>query len=149
VQFKVVDGQLWVRSAASMLGYVNEESVGTDEWRPTGDLVEVVGERIEFRGRKSDVVNVGGVKVHPLPVEDRISAIPGIAVVRAFGRPNALSGSILAVEAVAEPGYDTEILDKAIRAACADLPPAARPRSIRFVPALKTTGNKMDRSVRT
>jgi acyl-CoA synthetase (AMP-forming)/AMP-acid ligase II len=149
VQFKVVDGQLWVRSAASMLGYFNEESVGTDEWRPTGDLVEVVGERIEFRGRKSDVVNVGGVKVHPLPVEDRISAIPGIAVVRAFGRPNALSGSILAVEAVAEPGYDTEILDKAIRAACADLPPAARPRSIRFVPALKTTGNKMDRSVRT
>lgn len=147
VQFKVVDGELWVRSAASMLGYFNEESTTTEEWRPTGDLVEVVGDRIMFRGRKTDVINVGGVKVHPLPVEDRISAIPGVALVRAYGRPNPLSGSIVAVEAVLEPGHDPEVAHTAIRTACSDLPPAARPRSIKFVPTLNTTGNKMNRGV--
>lgn len=147
VAFKIVDDELWVRSRASMLGYYNEESVTKEEWRATGDLVEVVGDRIEFRGRKTDVINVGGVKVHPIPVEDRISKVPGVALARAFGRPNALSGSIVAVEAVLEPGHDPESVDGAIRRACADLPPAARPRSIRFVETMHTTGNKMSRGV--
>jgi acyl-CoA synthetase (AMP-forming)/AMP-acid ligase II len=147
VQFKVVDGELWVLSAASMLGYFNEDPVTTGDWRPTGDLVEIVGDRIEFRGRKTDVINVGGVKVHPLPVEDRISRVPGVGLVRAYGRPNALSGSIVAVEAVLEPGHDPDVVDREIRDACADLPPAARPRSIKFVPTLNTTGNKMNRGV--
>ena len=93
------------------------------------------------------MINVGGVKVHPIPVEDRISQVPGVALARAFGRPNALSGSIVAVEAVLEPGHDPEAVDGAIRRACADLPPAARPRSIRFVETMHTTGNKMSRGV--
>jgi acyl-CoA synthetase (AMP-forming)/AMP-acid ligase II len=147
VDFKVIDGELWVRSKASMLGYFKDEPVLPDEWRPTGDLVEIVGDRVEFRGRKTDVINVGGVKVHPLPVEDRISNIPGVALVRAFGRPNPLSGSIVAVEAVLSPGTDQDAVDAEIRRACADLPPAARPRSIRFVETLNTTGNKMNRGV--
>lgn len=148
VEFKVVDGELWVRSRASMLGYYKEVPVDAEQWRPTGDLVEVVGDRIEFRGRKTDVINVGGVKVHPLPVEDRISAVPGVALARAFGRPNALTGSILAVEVVAEPGADEDAVATAIRAACADFPPAMRPRSIRFVETMDTTGNKMSRGAR-
>ena len=48
-----------------MLGYYGEEPVDADAWRPTGDLVEIVGDRIEFRGRVSEIINVGGVKVHP------------------------------------------------------------------------------------
>lgn len=147
VEFKVVDGELWVRSKASMLGYYGEESVDAESWRPTGDLVEVVGERVEFRGRKTDVINVGGVKVHPLPVEDRASRVPGVQLVRAFGRPNPLAGSIVAVEAVLEPDADADEVGRAIREACADLPPAARPRSIRFVETLSTTGNKVNRGV--
>lgn len=145
VVFRVVDGELYVRSRASMLGYFGHESVDAEDWRATGDLVEIVGDRIEFRGRKTDVINVGGVKVHPLPVEDRISRLAGIDLVRAFGRSNALTGQIVAVEAVLAAGHDAEQMQRNIRDACADLPPAARPRSIRFVESLDTTGNKLTR----
>ncbi len=146
VQFKVVDGQLWVRSATGMLGYHGDAPVEPDAWRPTGDLVEIVGDRVEFRGRDSDVINVGGVKVHPLPVEERISAVPGVALVRVYGRPNALTGAVVAAEVVAVPGADTDDLDDAVRAACADLPPAYRPRSVKFVEQIETRGAKLVRS---
>ena len=55
------------------------------------------GDRILFGGRNSDIINVGGVKVHPLPVEERISAVPGVEMARVFGRPNRMTGAIVAV----------------------------------------------------
>ncbi|GAA3518827.1 fatty acid--CoA ligase family protein [Aeromicrobium panaciterrae] len=149
VQFKVEDGELYVRSKASMLGYYGQEPIEAENWRATGDLVEIVGDRIEFRGRKSEVINVGGVKIHPLPIEDRIGKVPGVDLVRVFGRANAMVGSIVAVEVVAAAGHDTEEIDRAIRTATADLPPAARPRSIRFVESMGTTGNKLTRTAPT
>ena len=72
---RVVEGELWVRSTIGMLGYYGEPPIDPDGWRPTGDLVEIVGDRIEFRGRASEIINVGGVKVHPLPIEERIGAV--------------------------------------------------------------------------
>jgi len=128
-----------------MLGYYGEEPVEPDAWRPTGDLVEVVGDRILFRGRSSEIINVGGVKVHPLPIEERVGAVPGVDMARVFGRPNAMTGAIVAVEVVAAPGADTDAISAAIRAACADLPAAARPRSIRYVDTVSMAGNKIVR----
>jgi len=145
IAMKIVDGELWVRSRVGMLGYYGEEPLDADGWRPTGDLVEVVGDRILFRGRTSEVINVGGVKVHPLPVEERVGAVAGVDMARVYGRPNALTGAIVALEVVAAPDTDTEQLAAAIRAACADLPPAARPRSIRFVDSVAMAGNKIVR----
>jgi acyl-CoA synthetase (AMP-forming)/AMP-acid ligase II len=141
VDMKVVDGELWIRSRRGMLGYHGEQPVDPDGWRPTGDLVEIVGDRVLFRGRSSEIINVGGVKVHPLPIEERICAIPGIDVARVYGRANALTGAIVAVEVVAAAGADTDALDAAIREACSDLPAAARPRSIRFVGSFALAGN--------
>ncbi len=145
VTFKLVDGELWVQSASSMLGYYGDDEIPDGGWRATGDLVEVVGDRIEFRGRTSEVINVGGVKVHPLPIETVISRVEGVALVHAFGRPNALAGNIVAVKVVPVAGTDTDDLDRRIRAACADLPPAARPRSIKYVDSMDTFGNKLSR----
>ena len=145
VDLSVRDGELWVRSRVGMLGYYGEDPVDPEAWRPTGDLVDLVGDRVVVRGRSSDVINVGGVKVHPLPVEQRIAEIAGVAVARVFGRKNALTGAVVAVEVVAEPDADHEKVDAAIREACADLPPAARPRSIRFVDEIATTGLKIVR----
>ncbi len=148
VAMKVVDGELWIRSATSMLGYYGEEPVDPDAWRPTGDLVEVDGDRLLFRGRTSEIINVGGVKVHPLPVEERVGAVDGVAVARVFGRPNPMVGAIVALEVVAEAGADHDTVKAAIREACADLPPASRPRSIQFVDDLTTVGGKIVRSHR-
>lgn len=145
VAVKIVDGELWVRTRIGMLGYYGDEPIDPDAWRATGDLVELDGDRIVFKGRASEIINVGGVKVHPLPIEERIGDLPGVALVRVYGRPNAMTGAIVAAEVVAEPGADTDALDDAIREACADLPAAARPRSIRFVESIETKGSKIRR----
>jgi acyl-CoA synthetase (AMP-forming)/AMP-acid ligase II len=145
IAMRIVDGELWVRSRVGMLGYYGEEPVDADAWRPTGDLVEVADDRIRFRGRTSEIINVGGVKVHPLPIEERVGAVGGVDLARVFGRPNQLTGAIVAVEVVAAPDVDTDAVAAAIRAACADLPAAARPRSIRFVDSIATAGNKIVR----
>ena len=69
--FRIVDGELHARSRVGMLGYHGDAEAGdADGWRPTGDLVEIDGDRILFAGRTSEVINVGGVKVHPLRVEE-------------------------------------------------------------------------------
>ena len=145
VQVKIVDGELWVKSKVGMLGYYGEDPVDPDDWRPTGDRVDLVGDRILFRGRTSEIINVGGVKVHPVPVEEAIGAVPGVRLVRVFGRENRLTGAIVAAEVVAEPGVPTDALADAIRAACSELPAAMRPRSIKFVEELAVRGGKVDR----
>jgi acyl-CoA synthetase (AMP-forming)/AMP-acid ligase II len=149
---RVVDGELWVRAAAGMLGYAGEDAVATaadaDGWRATGDLVSIVGDRVVFQGRRSEVINVGGVKVHPLPIEDKIVALDSVAMVRVYGRPNRLTGAIVAVEVVPTDGIDgadeAAIRDE-IKAAVADLPRAWQPRSITLVEAIEMHGAKLVR----
>jgi acyl-CoA synthetase (AMP-forming)/AMP-acid ligase II len=142
-QFRIVDGELWVRSRSSMIGYYDDEPVPDDGWRASGDLVEVVGDRIQFRGRATEVINVGGVKVHPLPIEERVARIPGVALAHAHGRPNALVGQVVALDVVLTEGVDTESVDSAIREEFAEDPAAHRPRSITFVETLDTHGGKL------
>lgn len=143
VDMRIVDGELWIRSRTGMLGYHGEPAIDADGWRATGDRVEVVGDRVLFRGRTSEIINVGGVKVHPLPIEERVAAVPGVVMARVYGRPNAMTGAIVALEVVAGPDADQVGLKAALKAACADLPPASRPRSISFVDDIATTGSKI------
>ncbi|WP_067434074.1 AMP-binding protein, partial [Nocardioides jensenii] len=162
----IVDGELWVRRTPGMLGYAGRPSradapgadepgthalgtdapgadaPGADEWRATGDLVEIVDDRVEFRGRDSEVINVGGVKVHPLPIENAIVALDDVAAARVFGRANKLTGAIVAAEVVAADGADEEEVRRAVKVAVADLPRAWHPRSISFVEAIATQSQK-------
>jgi acyl-CoA synthetase (AMP-forming)/AMP-acid ligase II len=144
VQMRIVDGELQIRSRVGMVGYYGEDDADAD-WRPTGDLVELRDDRIIFVGRTSDIINVGGIKVHPLPVEEIIGKVADVALVRAYARANPVTGQIVAVDVVARSGADTERLGDEIRASCDALPPAARPRRIRFVDELEMRGQKIVR----
>lgn len=144
VQLRIVDGQLEMRSRVGMLGYQAAEDVSGD-WRATGDLVEVRGDRIHFVGRTTDIINVGGVKVHPLPIEEVVGGVDGVELVRAYGHANPVAGQIVAVDVVARNGIPTDVLDREIRRACESLPPAARPRRVRFVDDLDLRGTKVAR----
>ncbi len=144
VQYRVVDDQLQARSNVGMLGYLGADEVG-DGWMPTGDLVEIVDDRIVFAGRVGDTINVGGVKVHPLPIEEAVATVPGVKMAKAYGRSNPVSGNIVALDVVPLDGSDREELEDAIRAACASLPPAAQPRRIRFVDEIEVRGGKVVR----
>lgn len=141
-QFRVSDGELWVRSRVGMLGYHGQDDVDAG-WRPTGDLVAVHGDRLEFVGRTSEVINVGGVKVHPLPIEAVVARVQGVEVARVYGRPNAVTGEIVAVEVVAQAGSDPDDLKDRIRQECADLPAASQPRLIKLVDSLSLRDNKV------
>lgn len=145
-------GELLVRAEAGMLGYAGEPGDGDDrsaaaagEWHPTGDLVEIVGHRLLFRGRKTEVINVGGIKVHPLPVEDRILTLGCVEAARVFGRPSRLTGSIVTVDIVPVGGAasaDADSIRHAVKDVVADLPRAWQPRSINLVDAVETRGGK-------
>ena len=145
-ELKVVDGELWVRSRDSMLGYWDEPDIDPQAWRPTGDLVLVEDGRIVFQGRKSDIINVGGVKVSPLAVEEVVRSVPAVAAARAYGRRNPLTGNIVAVDVLPVSSADVEKIQDEIRFACERLEPAARPRSIRVVDDLTTRGGKVLRN---
>jgi acyl-coenzyme A synthetase/AMP-(fatty) acid ligase len=148
------DGQIWVRATSAMLGYVGETDSDpsrseVEGWWPTGDLAEIVGDRVVFRGRNSDVINVGGVKVDPLPVEQRITSLPKVVAARVFGRRNPMTGAIVAAEVVPAREADEERMRHQIKQAVADLPRAWHPRSVRFVEALETRGAKTVRGMQS
>lgn len=145
VQLRIDNGELWVRSRVGMVAEYGQGATASDGWRPTGDLVEIVDGRIRFRGRTSEVINVGGVKVHPLPVEERVTATAGVKAARVFGRANALTGMVVAVELVVAPGFVREHVIGAVRNACQDLSAEARPRSVRAVDELASVGGKIVR----
>jgi acyl-CoA synthetase (AMP-forming)/AMP-acid ligase II len=145
VQLAIADGQLFVRSRHGMRGYYGEPEVPDAAWRPTGDLVETRGSRVVIVGRVTEVINVGGVKVHPLPIEARVLAVPGVRFARVRAVSNPVTGQIVGVEIVAEPGADRDALEARVRAACADLARASQPRDIRFVESLETANRKIVR----
>lgn len=109
----------------------------------TGDVVELVGDRVLFRGRADSMVNVGGVKVFPETVEAHILASPWVQEARVTARANPISGAILVADIVLKPlpgDHEAEV-----RAHIAALPRPQRPVSLRFVAAIATgaTGKKV------
>lgn len=97
LETKVVDGVLWIRTEGTMLGYLNfPAEIDAQGWYCTGDLVDVDGEWIRFRGRVTDVINVGGEKVAPVEVEQVILELDFVQQVVVTGQPHGLLGQIVA-----------------------------------------------------
>jgi len=103
LQFKVVDGELWVKSNTQVLGYLSGDNdrFTEDGWFRTGDEV-ATGEdgTLRFLGRKVQAINVGGEKVFPGEVETALLKIPEVGACRAFGVQNAILGQAVGVEIV-------------------------------------------------
>jgi acyl-CoA synthetase (AMP-forming)/AMP-acid ligase II len=149
-QFRIVDGELQIKSRYGMSGYLGPDGAqgraSNDQgWRASGDLVRIEDDRIVFEGRKNETINVGGVKVHPLDVENRITPVAGVKLVRAYAKKNAIVGHIVAIDVVCHEGHDPAAVEDEIRAACDELVPAARPRSINFVDTILTNNLKLNR----
>ncbi|AQA23341.1 AMP-binding enzyme family protein [Rhodococcus sp. MTM3W5.2] len=144
VQLRISEGELHARSRVGMFGYHGSEVVA-DDWISTGDLVELRDGRIHFVGRVGNVINVGGIKVPPLPIEEIIGNVAGVELVRVFGRSNPITGNIVAADVVAQPGCDLLDLRRDIALACEVLPEAHRPRIVKMVDSLSVVQMKLDR----
>ena len=139
VDMKVEDGSLRIRSARTAVRYLGEESsvLRDDEgYVDTGDIVERRGDRYYFLGRRTGVINVGGLKVYPEEVEAVINRHPAVRMSVVRSRRNPIMGALVVADVVlkAEPFAD---LTREILQLCREnLAPHKVPTTIRFVPAL-------------
>jgi acyl-coenzyme A synthetase/AMP-(fatty) acid ligase len=113
-------------------------AAGEDGFASTGDIVEVVGERVLFKGRASGVVNVGGVNVWPEEVERLLRSHPDVADAVVASKPNPFSGHVLTARVVPEPGSEAGDLPKRLRAWMrSQVPGALVPATIVTVPSFE------------
>jgi acyl-coenzyme A synthetase/AMP-(fatty) acid ligase len=103
VAYRVVEGELQLKSSTQFLGYLNQraDNLTEDGWVRTGDLVEEAENGfIRIRGRSKEVINVGGEKVLPVEVESLLLQSPWIADCLVYGEPNAITGQIVCANVV-------------------------------------------------
>jgi acyl-CoA synthetase (AMP-forming)/AMP-acid ligase II len=140
VEMRVEGGELMVRSGNSMVGYDSAGGSGFTGAKgyPTGDLVEVVGDRAFFVGRRTDMINVGGNKVHPIEVERVVRAVPGVFDARVYGTKSSIAGELVCCQVVPAAGAEPAALRQAVSTAClTHLTPLQRPRLIDVVPEIR------------
>lgn len=132
---RVIDGHLWVRTAQSMLGYLNApQPVQQDGWTCTGDRVDVDGDYIRILGRDSDLINVGGHKVYPAEVENVLLGLANVRDVVVTGEAHPLMGHVVAARLLLQEPEEPGTLRHRVREACSKcLPAYAVPVHIRVV----------------
>lgn len=72
-----------------------------DEWVDTGDLVEWLDEtKFKIIGRETNMINVGGVKVNPIKVEEIINELEYVSNSIVYGKENSVMGMIVVADIV-------------------------------------------------
>jgi long-chain acyl-CoA synthetase len=118
-EVKVLDGLLWVRSEANMVGYLNAPSPFDSEgWLCTGDRVEVNGDYIRFMGRQSEMINVGGQKVFPVEVENILLQAENVQEAAVYGVKHPLLGQVVHARISLYQPEDVNALNNRLRKFC-------------------------------
>ncbi len=139
-EIRIVDGSLRLRSSRTGSRYLGDRGTlaDADGFVDTGDVVERVGDRYLFAGRREGIVNVGGQKVHPEEVEAVMARHPAVQVARVFARSSPVTGAIVAAEVVMRsdaPAFAT-VRDELLDLCRSALPPHKVPASIRQVDSI-------------
>jgi long-chain acyl-CoA synthetase len=118
-EIKVVEGILWIRSEANMVGYLNAPQPFDEEgWFCTGDHVEINGEYMRFMGRKSEIINVGGQKVFPSEVETVLLEAGNISEATVFAIAHPLLGQAVAARVSIDEPEEADALKARLRDHC-------------------------------
>lgn len=140
------DGRIHLRGPQLMAGYLNREWLPgqglVDGWLETGDLgsLNAAGE-LTILGRADDLMNSGGVKVHPLVVESCLAGCPGVRDAAVSALPDAEWGDTLVALIVGDAETPAVIAWIGSR-----LSPAQRPRRVIRVATLpRNTLGKLER----
>jgi acyl-CoA synthetase (AMP-forming)/AMP-acid ligase II len=116
---RIVDGVLHIRSASSMLGYLNAPNpIDADGWMNTGDIVEEKDGLVRFLGRRTEVINVGGQKVLPTEIEDVLLSADGVVDAVAAATPHPLLGQAVVARVALATGEDARAVTDRLRAHC-------------------------------
>ncbi|MFN9248991.1 MAG: AMP-binding protein [Planctomycetota bacterium] len=156
VVFSVHDGQpgfpaLWLEAGTKncklrvapddTLEVTRRGPLENEDWLNTGDIVEQVGDRVYFKGRKSGLINIGGNKVYPEEVEAAVASVEGVESVLVCARTSSMMGSLLEAHIV-PTGSATPNLAERVRLHCQEvLPRFKQPAFIKIVTELPTNAN--------
>lgn len=138
-------GELCVRGYNVMSGYWDDpqataQAIDPQGWLHTGDLVVIdVDGLVRIVGRKDDIINRAGFKVHPGSVEMVLRSYPGVKEAAVVGVPDLIYGELIYACLVRQPGVDFNSEDLAAFAS-AHLPDYALPDRILFFEALPRRG---------
>ncbi|MFN2560993.1 MAG: class I adenylate-forming enzyme family protein [Jatrophihabitans sp.] len=100
------DGEIWLRSQYTMLGYWEEDPDATavalteDGWLRTGDLGRLQDGRLFMASRRSDLILRGGENVYPAEVEAVLDEHPAVRECAVFGVDDADLGQAVAAVVV-------------------------------------------------
>ena len=109
VEVKVENFSVRVRSprmAARYLGPDDPAISDSSGFADTGDIVERRGDRYYFLGRRTGIINVGGLKVHPEEVEAQINTHPAVRMSCARSQRNPITGSVVVADVVLQKDND-------------------------------------------
>jgi len=101
LEYKILEDLLWLKTRSNLAGKIIFEShrtfleLNNQEWFCTNDLVSVKGEFIKILGRKSEIINVAGLKVYPSEVENCIFELDFIDDVVVLGKNQPLLGQMV------------------------------------------------------
>ena len=145
---KVTDGSLRLRSSRTAKRYLGPAPAAladADGFIDTDDMVERRGDRLYFVGRRSGIINVGGLKVHPEEVEAVINRHARVRMSLVRGKTNPITGSIVVADVVLNGDPDAAATEHAhlkseILTICrSELPQHKVPVLVRFIPKLDVT----------
>ena len=119
-EYKIVNGELWIKSKTQILGYLNADmSAFKDGWFKTGDLVLRDAEYLKIVGRSKELINIGGKKALPSEIESVIMELENIADCVVYGEKNAITGQSVSCDVVLKSDMAKDELKKLIRSTCA------------------------------
>lgn len=140
-EYKIVDGELWIRSATTIMGYLNApmDRFTAEGWFRTGDLVDQDEEGyLYFIGRNNEIINVGGLKVLPQEVESVLMRIPLVDNCVVYAVKSPITGNIVAADIQLKKGVDQIEARNSIRIYCREnLDRYKIPVKINFVEAIE------------
>jgi acyl-coenzyme A synthetase/AMP-(fatty) acid ligase len=149
VQLDIEDGSLRIRSPRTARRYLGGTAPLLDPagFVDTGDIVEKVGDRCHFVGRRGGIINVGGLKIHPEEVEAVINRHPRVRMSRVTARKNPITGAVVAAEVVLACPDESPLASDVVESTRADILATCRsalaahkiPASIRVVASLDVT----------
>jgi acyl-CoA synthetase (AMP-forming)/AMP-acid ligase II len=100
-----VEGEIWLRSQFTMLGYWRDDAATAavlrpDGWLRTGDLGTLREGRLFMASRRSDLILRGGENVYPAEIEAVLDEHPNVAECAVFGVDDADLGQAVAAVVV-------------------------------------------------
>lgn len=138
---RAADGRLRIATPARMAGYLGDAGP-PPAWIATSDLgsVDAAG-NVCVAGRADDMLVSAGVNVHPLEVESRLAACPGVREAGVTGIADPVWGDVIAC------AYEGDSAEASVDAWCrTQLPNAYRPRRFLRVEQLpRLASGKLDR----